>query len=236
VLRAIAIIGLWLLIGAATNVVVAWGLAISGSMEWLDVPPIQTFSLASDAAWLRPVPAGWPPPQQGSGFESRWWRYRSLVAERWPDDRSIFGRPGPADGQYDTWTLNENRYGWPRKSLATWGTSEEHELSAMVVGPSGIKWTRTPVGAPVPGRLHAAWVLPFEYGSKLALPLRPAFPGFGFNTVFYGALAWMVVRGPVLLQRWRRRRTGRCIRCGYNLAGLPPATPCPECGHQTRAQ
>ena len=35
------------------------------------------------------------------------------------------------------------------------------------------------------------------------------------------------VRGPV--RRWRRLRTGRCVRCGYNLAGNVSGR-CPECG------
>ena len=35
------------------------------------------------------------------------------------------------------------------------------------------------------------------------------------------------IRG--LLRRWRRRRKGLCIRCGYNLAGNVSRV-CPECG------
>jgi hypothetical protein len=41
----------------------------------------------------------------------------------------------------------------------------------------------------------------------------------------YPALA--LVRGP--LRRWRRRRRGMCLNCGYNLTGNVSGM-CPECG------
>jgi hypothetical protein len=43
----------------------------------------------------------------------------------------------------------------------------------------------------------------------------------------YPAVAF--IRGPV--RRWRRRRHGLCLRCGYNLTGLTEPR-CPECGEQ----
>ena len=36
-----------------------------------------------------------------------------------------------------------------------------------------------------------------------------------------------VLRGP--LRRWRRRRKGLCLKCGYDLKGNVSGT-CPECG------
>jgi hypothetical protein len=41
----------------------------------------------------------------------------------------------------------------------------------------------------------------------------------------YPALAFL--RGP--LRRYRRRKRGLCVRCGYNLTGLTEPR-CPECG------
>lgn len=54
--------------------------------------------------------------------------------------------------------------------------------------------------------LFPVWVLP---------PLFLLYPGIVF------------IRGPV--RRWRRKRKGLCLKCGYDLTGL--ASPrCPECG------
>ncbi len=43
----------------------------------------------------------------------------------------------------------------------------------------------------------------------------------------YPAIAF--IRGP--LRRWRRRRRGACLSCGYALVGNVPGV-CPECGKQ----
>ncbi|HMN40086.1 MAG TPA: hypothetical protein PKE29_04520 [Phycisphaerales bacterium] len=66
--------------------------------------------------------------------------------------------------------------------------------------------------------------------------MRPLWPGFALNTIFYAAVAWGLWRGgwqiPLAIRRRRRRAKGLCIRCGYDRSGLPasPPSPCPECG------
>jgi hypothetical protein len=76
-----------------------------------------------------------------------------------------------------------------------------------------------------------AWTLPRAWQTQGAevLPLRPLWPGFAGNTLAYGAVLAVVVFIPAKLRRTLRRRRGRCVKCNYDLRGLPDG-PCPECG------
>ena len=60
------------------------------------------------------------------------------------------------------------------------------------------------------------------------IPLRPIWPGFAVNTVFYAAILWLIIPGPFVLRRFIRRRRGRCPDCGYPMVGKSPV--CTECG------
>ncbi len=78
---------------------------------------------------------------------------------------------------------------------------------------------------PLASRLH-----PYLYCSvPRVLPLRPIWPGFAINTVFYAALLWIVTLGPGTARRIIRRKQGRCINCGYDLSHVNSDT-CSECG------
>ena len=61
------------------------------------------------------------------------------------------------------------------------------------------------------------------------LPLRPLWPGFAINTIFYAAILWFVMLGPFTARRIIRRKRGQCIKCGYDLRGAEHEA-CPECG------
>ncbi|MEE9128823.1 MAG: hypothetical protein V3T84_02310 [Phycisphaerales bacterium] len=60
------------------------------------------------------------------------------------------------------------------------------------------------------------------------VPLRPQWPGFAINTVFYAAILWLPF-APFAARRMIRRKRGLCIKCGYDLRGEFSAG-CSECG------
>jgi len=57
------------------------------------------------------------------------------------------------------------------------------------------------------------------FGPAKALPLRPIWPGFAFNTLFYAAIWFGVFFGFTSAKRIIRAKRGRCPRCGYDLRG-----------------
>ncbi len=67
-----------------------------------------------------------------------------------------------------------------------------------------------------------------HYGDEV-LPLMPIWPGFAVNTIFYGAILWLLILGPFALRRYIRHKHGCCIKCGYDLRGAEHEV-CPECG------
>lgn len=65
----------------------------------------------------------------------------------------------------------------------------------------------------------------------LALPYWVIWRGFLVNTLFYGALLWLVCGGWRMMRSATRRRRGRCVRCNYDLRGRAAGSVvCPECG------
>ncbi|NUQ52918.1 MAG: hypothetical protein HUU19_09505 [Phycisphaerales bacterium] len=125
-------------------------------------------------------------------------------------------------------SCTERRYGWPNRAF--WYLAEkvgDHVVKSrnheglFIFEPGGGRKARDGAdhGAQPPGPELAFW-LPIG-----VLPL-----GFTLNTLFYAA-AWCVpLIGIRAARRTLRRRRGLCTRCAYDLNGLAPGTPCPECG------
>jgi hypothetical protein len=59
-------------------------------------------------------------------------------------------------------------------------------------------------------------------------------PGFALDTAFYAAIALTLWSAPGAIRRRRRRASGHCPSCNYDLSGLPPDSRCPECATPTK--
>ncbi|MFM9994743.1 MAG: hypothetical protein ACKVU4_02955 [Phycisphaerales bacterium] len=64
-----------------------------------------------------------------------------------------------------------------------------------------------------------------------SVPLLPDPLGFTVNTGVYAAAWFTLLCGFSAARHLLRGQPGGCPACGYDLTGLPPSTPCPECGH-----
>ncbi|MBY0263394.1 MAG: hypothetical protein K2Q20_13685 [Phycisphaerales bacterium] len=102
--------------------------------------------------------------------------------------------------------------GWPLDS---------HEYASMTGGFEGF-----PNPGPVEG---AAAVGATSCGRPVLIPMRPLWPGFVLNTLFYNAALVAGVLALSRLRAARRRARNRCSACGYSRSGLSDS-PCPECG------
>jgi hypothetical protein len=63
------------------------------------------------------------------------------------------------------------------------------------------------------------------------LPTVPLIPGFAVDTALYASGLLLLAAIPGRVRRWRRRRRGACLACGYASGGLAV---CPECGEGAR--
>ncbi len=119
--------------------------------------------------------------------------------------------------QYPTRTSHMD-YGWPVLSMWCWFREFRFDRTARgpelfgglqlsdfaATGPRDIRWYRL-----------------------RALPLRPIWPGFAINTVFYAGVLWLLIPGPFAMRRFIRRRRGLCPACGYPAG---ESAVCSECG------
>jgi hypothetical protein len=69
----------------------------------------------------------------------------------------------------------------------------------------------------------------FVLGTRF-LPLRPIWPGFAMNSIFYAAILWGLLLGPGMVKRTLRRRRGLCPACAYPTWGGGTSPVCTECG------
>jgi hypothetical protein len=161
---------------------------------------------------------GWNPHEPSEGFGYRLYattfRLRTEITvfhEEWESPEAHWPHTAEAIRMRSGWPLRSTEH-WRWRSAGrrdgeVWGSDEGIEVAV--------------VGRYIfPGLQSVTW-----------LPLRPLWISLTINSAFYGALLWVIWFTPGAMKRSRRRRRGRCVKCGYDLRGRSDdRSACPECG------
>ena len=231
---------LFILLGAIINVVVAWGCALGLRVLSWD-GPFWRSSRTGDRA------PDWVVQELDRLGATRYvWMHVPFDFGDAPGALFSFDEPEPVDldgiprwirldyanpppPKYRGWSsiFIDDARGWPVLAMAS--------FTAMGVDP--VKDTllfRSSDGFSVPdsSRSKPLFVdVEDEWFNRPLVPLRPIWPGFAINTVFYAAILWLLTFSVFTTRRMIRRKRGRCIKCGYDLRGSSGGGGvCPECG------
>ncbi len=218
----------WLLMGAIVNVAVAWGLALC-------LDPLAPARNTPQGSWQQSIDhregtwSVWSNRRIGSLWILSSPRYRTGfegTASGPPPDTLIPAWAASSLTPTATVAYNDpslgrlyrtaHATGWPTLSMAGMyrgdQTDEPIARSALVIGVA--PWS---VGPPVSGQITV----------PRAVLLRPLWPGFAINTLFYAGLVWLLFAVPRALRRRRRVKQGLCPKCAYPVGA---SDFCTECG------
>lgn len=198
---------LCIVVGAGLNVLVAWAILFNAA----HVPAAYPFAETGETggAWPIAPPSTWP----------REWGRRLRISTQFGIEIESFSKTRYSE-YGDSVSMAVLRCGWPMRSLkrGSFGGStdvesaEDSEVS---------RWFRE--GVELPARAKRLITYPVSWW----LPVRPIWGGFVVNTGVFGGGVGAVWGLCAAARRGRRRLAGRCVTCGYELAGL---SRCPECG------
>lgn len=192
----------WTQFTVGTRTPVEWGIKWN-SLGGM-IPDPETWHMArADMPAIRAALIGFPFPQ-ASEFRLTWPRWLPPM-------------PGQPNDAFIAW--GARAAGWPMLCLRS------------------VSYARSTDAA-----LTWSWSLPIRPASAYtglflrdpatgSVPLLPDALGFTVNTGVYAAAWFTLLCGLSAVRRLFRGSPGGCPACGYDLTGLPPSTPCPECGH-----
>jgi hypothetical protein len=232
-----------LILGAITTVAVAWGIASRTSFDLLKAAP------ANSKIFAKTLNNGryWSGYAMGTPGALRMWSFVEVRPEWYGIMREHLGEwplyEMPSWGRAASCMMVAapdhccgflSAYGWPNVALVA--AFHDHEDSGLY-SPKELKVVGT--SAVVIGLPDGA-----ALGPPHALPLRPIWPGFVIDTLFYAAIWGGSFFGFASAKRAIRRARGRCPMCGYDLRGgvisdqrlairgkeAVATAGCPECG------
>lgn len=119
--------------------------------------------------------------------------------------------------------------GWPARSF--WGGNIDRSPRGDIR--HDWRWSDSPQpDLPTFCRSNCIWSIDVQRGlspliPNRLVPLKPIWPGFAVNTLFYATILWLIFFAPGAIRRMFRRRRHQCPACGYPI-GVSPM--CTECG------
>lgn len=248
--RRLAIIAVFLVLGAVVNVGVIWGsqFLIYDSMVYHRDSSIHEVGPTPNA-WPINVPATWPEPESSRSIRT-FWHDMEMHATVKRDEIPVLSLTNVSPTEMTTqWFVHQYRWGLPYRSMrcvqAAQSDMETRVDGGGLVGPININWQyREEPGLANAIRSGIEITIPSSMGIALRgngprtqrwtmLPLQPLPLGFTINTLFYASLLAAPVLGFATLKRRRRAKRGLCIGCGYEVTGVDV---CPECGRQAHGQ
>jgi hypothetical protein len=202
----------FLLLGAIVNVAVAWGCA-----RFCNVRQFSRTSSEEDVQWwAHDGPIGVTHPLTAlAASQSRGLRVVLMVYEtRIGQDYRLWTQNLAVGYQAGLPLLSMHGENWvsglPRSALLG---------GSFTIGPQ-------PTGMEKPRYAIKLYPDPSLTHSRL-LPLKPIWPGFAINTVFYAAILWLLFAAPFALRRRRRIKRCLCPKCAYPVG---TSEVCTECG------
>jgi hypothetical protein len=219
--RVIVFLLLFLAGGAIVNVAVAWGSATYAKMKVFQEASARQASLIPSLATAQSGKCDWKVVRlQGSGGV----RVASmLIPPVLQDTNQPEALLPPWSGDYldaahmsmFSMRMADGR-GWPLYCMWSSSTSTVHLENPQYSFHQGIELGQSDG---------------MKWQDVRVLPLRPIWPGFAINTLFYAVILWLLWIAPGKVRRLVRVRQHRCPACGFIIApGTCANGLCSECG------